>query len=545
MFNPEKKKLKNKIKKPIKSVFGRLTMIGAAILLQLALLLFVSLELNTAIIPLQTASYILAFIAALHLESRDMISEMKVPWMFLILLFPLFGSFVYFLLSENRTSVKRKKLLGKICLKSRLFSYPESDLPFSTDEVEATETIEEFGEKRLLKKANKIMSGDESGQSRFLTLSAGLMPYGKCITEYYPDGESFWESMCLEMEQAEKFIFLEYFIIGDGVMLERILDILERKAKEGVEVRLLYDDLGSIGKVPCFYPDYLKTRGINCKKFNSFVPFLTAVQNNRDHRKITVIDGKTGFIGGTNIADEYINVVERFGNWKDSSVMIKGNAVKSLTLMFLQLWALQNGKCDDFSYYIDVDAGEFEGEEGFVQPYGSGPRPIYGEAIAENLYVNMIEQAKKSLFIMTPYFVTGRRVTDALKSAKKRGVDVRIVIPSIPDKKAVYLQTKRTCAALKKCGIRIYEYTPGFVHSKNVLVDGKSAVCGTINFDFRSFYHHYECAVLLVGTKSVKAMNDDFEDTFLKSREWTEEDSLLSLPQKAVATLGILLTPLL
>lgn len=544
MFRPEKKKAKNKIKKPIKSIFGRLTIIGAAIFLQLALLLFVSFVSYMAVIPLQVVSYLFAVIAVFHLESRDMISEMKVPWMFLILLFPLFGSFIYFLLSENRTSAKRKKLLGKICLKSRLFSYPGSDLPFRTDEVEEKEK-EEVGEKRLVRKANAIMKEDESGQSGYLTLSAGLMPYEKCLTEYYPDGESFWESLCAELEKAEKFIFLEYFIIGDGVMLGRIIDILERKAKEGVEVRLLYDDLGSIGKVPCFYPDYLKTRGINCRKFNRFVPVLTAVQNNRDHRKITVVDGKVGFTGGTNLADEYINAIERFGNWKDGSVMIKGNAVKSLTLMFLQLWSLQAGKCEEFSDYIDVDAGEFDGEEGFVQPYGTGPRPIYDEPIAENLYVNMIEQAKKSVFIMTPYFVTGRRVIDALKSAAKRGVDVRIITPAIPDKKTVFLQTRRNYSGFLKSGIKIYEYTPGFIHSKNVLVDGERAVCGTINFDYRSFYHHYECAVFLVGTKSLSAMEKDFKETFEKSEEITKEKAALSLPARFAATLGILLAPLL
>ncbi len=535
------KKRASLVKKAGNSLFGRLTFIGLSILFQFALLLVVGIYFYSYFAIIQVVSAVLALVAFLRLETRDMVAEMKVPWCFLILFFPLFGSFVYFLLGEPHLSPRRKKILKNIYRVSLPFSY--SGAPLSQEEAE--EGIGDPPAKGKIKKtALRLIEEDGGGQARYLARATGLVPYEKCYTRYFPDGESFWESLCEEIAKAEKFVFLEYFIVEDGKMLGRILDLLAEKSAQGVDVRLLYDDIGSVGKVPFFYPELLKKRGINCLKFNHFVPVLTAVQNNRDHRKIAVIDGKCGFIGGTNLADEYINAVRRFGNWKDSSLLVKGEAVRSLTLMFLQLWSLQREETEDFSPFLAVEAGEYE-EEGTVQPYGTGPKPFYLEPVAENLYVSLIEQAQKSLWIMTPYFVTERRIMDALACAAGRGVDVRIVTPHIPDKKTVYLQTKRNYTFFLRNGIRVYEYTPGFLHSKNVLMDDEKAVVGTINFDYRSLFHHYECAVLLSGTKTVADMKEDFLATFAVSEEMDEEKARLSLPAKLSATLGILLSPLL
>ncbi len=525
MKNKGKDRRKINISRAGKSIFGRLPIIGSAIFFQLVLMLLLGAILNSYYFPVQVASDVFAVVAFVHLESRDMAAEMKLPWILLIFIFPLFGAVIYFILSENRLTPARKRLLLDIYDKSLIYYFP-----LLSKEEEET--------------GKSVVERDESGVSLFLSKSSGLIPYENCATEYYPDGERFWESLCAELERAEKFIFMEYFIVEEGVMFDRILRILKRKAKEGVEVRLMYDDIGSVGTLPFDYPKKIEKMGISCRKFNRFVPLLTAVQNNRDHRKITVVDGRTGFIGGSNLADEYINAKVRFGQWKDSSVMIKGGAVKSLTLMFLQLWALQSKKTEDFSVYMEEEPEIFE-EKGTVQPFGDGPKPFYDEEIGENLYLTLINQAKNSVWIMTPYFVTDKRITTAVESAAKRGVDVRIVTPHIPDKKTVYRQTKRNYSSFIRAGVKVYEYTPGFIHSKNVLCDGEAGVCGTINFDYRSFCHHYECAVVLRGTDSLGDMKKDFEETFAVSEEMTEKTARMSFFGRLLANIGIILTPLL
>lgn len=519
--SPEKvKKQKNNFyaRKVSHSIFGRLTIIGFGIFLQLALMLAVSiiasLYFSRLYMWVSIVSAVVMIVTMIHIIQRDMIAEMKIPWMLLVAIFPVFGCVVYFLLSESRFKPKTKKLLKNNFKESQKYCPPREE--------------------------NKLNT-----LSEYLYCSTGLSAHANNSLKYFPDGESFWEELCSELEKAEKFIFMEYFIIQNGVMFGRIMDILMKKVNEGVEVRFLYDDVGSIGKVPVSFPDEMRKVGIKCYKFNGFMPVLSAVQNNRDHRKITVIDGKVGFMGGTNFADEYINVVTRFGKWKDSNIMIKGSAVNNLTLLFLQLYTVIENKNEDYLPYLNMSPEKFD-EEGIVHPFGDGPRIVYKEAVAENLFTNMIERAQKRVWIITPYFVCDERLRGAVIEAAKRGVDVRVIIPSVPDKVSVYTQTKRQCLELLKNGVRVYIYKPGFIHSKNLLTDEGEAVCGTINFDYRSLYHHYECAAYIKDSPCIKDIEKDYEDTFTECVLAAESDlKERNIFKRIISHISLLIQPLL
>ena len=309
---------------------------------------------------------------------------------------------------------------------------------------------------------------------------------------------------------------MEYFIIERGQMWNSILEILKRKVSEGVEVRVMYDDLGTIYKLPNNYPKRLKKMGINCVKFNSFVPIMSALHNNRDHRKITVVDGRVGFVSGLNIADEYINVVQKFGHWKDTGVKIEGEAIKSLLMMFLQLYNVQSQTDESFELYLkDVKPVK---ANGVVCPYGDGPRYFYDEYVAENVYLNMINKADRYIYITTPYLIIDSKLNQALISAAQRGVDVRIITPSVPDKKIIFALTRSSYKRLQKAGVKIFEYQKGFIHSKQVLCDDEVAIVGTINLDYRSLLHHYECGVLMSGVDCLKDIKRDFNSLFTDSK---------------------------
>ena len=299
-----------------------------------------------------------------------------------------------------------------------------------------------------------------------------------------------------ELEQAEHYIYIEYFIINDGVMWRTILDILEQKVAQGVDVRLIYDGFGCLTTLPYKYDKFLREKGIQCKVFNPFRPVLNIIQNNRDHRKICVIDGKTGFTGGINLADEYINQKERFGHWKDTAVMLKGDAVWSMTMMFLHMWNVVNGIQTPIDYAAHSPHAyhpeEFEGS-GFVQPFTD--TPLDGETLGENVYLNIINRAKRYVYICTPYLIIDNEMMTALCLAAKSGVDVRIMTPGVPDKKMVFLLTQSYYAQLIEAGVKIYEYQPGFLHAKSFVCDDEIAVVGTINLDYRSLYLHFEDGV--------------------------------------------------
>ena len=351
--------------------------------------------------------------------------------------------------------------------------------------------------------------------------------------------------MVEELKKAEKFIFLEYFIIAPGVMWDTILDILIEKVKQGVEVRVLYDDAGCITTLAPDYYKVLQGLGMKAKVFNPIKPRLAIQMNNRDHRKILVIDGKVGMTGGINLADEYINAKERFGHWKDCSVMLKGEAVWNLTLMFLQFWNYDEKIKDnvfdfkpDFNEFIDIE------NDGYVQPYSDSPTD--NENVGEYTHINMINGANRYVYATTPYLVIDNEMKTALTLAAKNGVDVRILVPHIPDKWYVFAVTRANYQPLIKAGVKIYEYTPGFVHGKTFVVDDDMAVVGTVNMDYRSYYLHYECGVWFYRSKVVMDVKQDYLHSLAKSHEVTlEECKNVKLPVRIMRSILNLFSPMM
>ena len=330
-------------------------------------------------------------------------------------------------------------------------------------------------------------------------------------------GEMF-PAMLEALRSAEHFIFMEYFIINQGYMFQTIVDILEEKAKQGVEVRLIYDDMGCIGTLPPHYYKILQKKGIKCAAFNPFRPVMSVIMNNRDHRKILVVDGTVGFTGGINLADEYINKIERFGYWKDTGVRIEGEGVWSLTNMFLGMWNSIVRSSEDYKKYLPPVHQTWNlDEDGFVQPYGDSP--LDHENVGENIYLNIISRAKKYVYIFTPYLIIDHETLVALRNAAKSGVDVRIVTPGIPDKKMVYLLTQSYYTPLLEAGVKIYQYTPGFLHAKSFVCDDEIATVGSVNLDFRSLYLHFECGVFMYRSKAVMQVKQDCMETFACSEE--------------------------
>ena len=429
-------------------------------------------------------------ITVFSVVNRDMHPECKLPWILCIVTLNLLGVLIYAVFSHSRPSRVQQK-------RHKLFF--EHTRHFSEGAL-SQETLE------------KTLKG-RADISAALTLSSPLaVAYGNTKTEYFASGESFFEALIKDLAAATKYIFLEFFILAKGEMWNAILTILRRKVQEGVEVRVMYDDVGSMGRVRAGYHKVLRKMGIRCVKFKPFLPVVTNLHNYRDHRKIVVIDGKIAYTGGINLGDEYINRVHPYGYWKDSAIRLEGVGAKSFLLLFLSMYNVQNKSDEDFAKYIPrYEAYE---SEGVVQGFGAGPKPIYENHIAEEVFLNLLGGAKRYAYLTTPYLVIDYRLKEALLLAARRGVDVRIVTPKIPDKKIVFALTRSSYAALIEAGVQIYEYTPGFMHAKNFLCDDEMGVVGTINFDYRSLVHHYEDAVLMFQTTALQEMKRDFDEIF-------------------------------
>lgn len=347
----------------------------------------------------------------------------------------------------------------------------------------------------------------------------GFPTYQNTSAKYFPSGEAKFEEMKIQLRKAKSFIFLEYFIVNQGYMWESILAILEQKVKEGVEVRFMYDGMCSMTRLPYHYPEEMERRGIHCKMFSPVRPVLSTVQNNRDHRKILVIDGQVAFTGGVNLADEYINQKERFGHWKDTAIMLEGEAVRSFTLMFLKMWnADKRIVQENFARYVTVPIEHTpEQGDGYVTPYSD--MPLDEEILGEQVYVDILFSAQRYVHIMTPYLILDYETLHALTYAAKRGVEVIIIMPHIPDKKYAFILAKTYYEELLEAGVQIYEYTPGFVHAKVFVSDDCKAVVGTINLDYRSFYLHFECAAMLYRNKEIPNIEKDFQETLKRCRK--------------------------
>lgn len=435
----------------------------------------------------------------LYLINKEENASYKISWIILILMLPIFGGLFYLFFGDKRPS---KKLRNKLNLTHQMYR---------NDYIQKLHIIKEL----------KQMDKRDAQISQYILKQSDFPIYDKTLTTYYPVGEVMFQDMLEELERAEHFIFLEYFIIDEGYMWNTILDILVKKAKQGVDVRLIYDDVGSIFLLPKGYDKKMEALGIRCLPFNPFLPFFSLVLNNRDHRKILVIDGHTAFNGGINLADEYINQKKRFGHWKDTAVKLKGEGVWSFTLMFLEIWAAFKP--------VDVDITKFSPyaykkerfeSDGYVQPFGDSP--LDNEKLGENIYTEIINAAKDYVYIFTPYLILDDEMKSSFCLAAKRGVDIRIVTPAIPDKKMVYRLTRSNYAALLKAGVKIYEYTPGFLHAKSFVSDDRVAVVGTINLDYRSLYLHFECGTFMYHCKAVMDLKKDALKTMKLSKEIKE-----------------------
>lgn len=418
------------------------------------------------------------------------------PWIILILLFPIFGTILLITLSSNYA---RSKLLKNI------FKSEKEYQQYLNQDIKIRKEIDE---------------NDLDNLKYIIDRSKYPVTKNNKIT-YYDYGEKFYPELLKELNKAEKFIFLEYFIINKGQMWDGILKILKEKASQGVEVRILYDDMGSIAMLSTKYPNELKKMGIKCIPFNKVSPFKGIFMNNRDHRKMTIIDGKVAFSGGVNLSDEYININSKLGIWKDNGIKIEGDAIWNLTIMFLTMWNA-NIKEDKDILKFKYEFKNTEKIDGYVVPYGVAP--LHEDLIGEDVYINIINSAKKYLYIMTPYLIIDTDMTNALIRAAKRGVDVKIIVPGIPDKKIVYTQTSSFFELLSNGGVKIYKFTKGFVHSKVYVSDDKRAVVGTINMDYRSLYLHFENGIYMENVKEIKDVKKDMDETLKDCKKLNDKD---------------------
>ena len=486
----------------LKLLFNRIFYVALALVVQLAWLLIALFRLMEYSRWVTIGMQAIGFLVVLWIVNKKINPSYKLAWTMLILIFPVFGVSLYLLFG-----------------KSRIGAVMEQHYQNLIDETAEYLEGSELTRKRLNEDDRSMRI-----QSDYIWQYSRYPVHENTTAEYFQVGDDMFPVLVHELEQAKHFIFIEYFIINDGVMWQTILNILEKKAKEGVDVRLIYDGFGCLTTLPYKYDQEMRRRGIKCEVFNRFRPILNIIQNNRDHRKICVIDGWTGFTGGINLADEYVNRKIRFGHWKDTAIMLEGDAVRSFTLMFLEMWNVaKSEKVEEFDPYLDVIyEREKHSGEGFVIPYGDSP--IDGEHVGKMVYMDILNTSKRYVHIMTPYLILDNEMMTALKFAAKRGVEVIIIMPHVPDKWYAFVLAKTYYNELLDAGVQIYEYTPGFVHAKVFTSDDRKAVVGTINMDYRSLYLHFECAAFLYENSEIPAVENDFQETLKKCQKITQED---------------------
>lgn len=480
----------------LKRVVQRVILLVSSFILQIGVISFFLLKYSESFFDFYLASLTLSIIIVFIIINNKSNPSYKIAWIVPVMIFPIFGGLFYLLYGGNKLSTREK-------LKMVIQNIEMTNSLKQDDEI-----IKKIGDKSIYAK----------NQSEYILNYAKCPVYNNTETTYFKIGEEKFEALLRELKKAEKFIFLEYFIIQEGKMFNSILEILEEKAKQGVDVRLIYDDVGCIVTLPHNYKNTLEAKGIKCRVFNPIKPFFTRRLNNRDHRKIVVIDGDVGFTGGINLADEYINEYEKHGYWKDAGIMLKGDAVWNLTVMFLSMWDYIDNKEEDYIKF-KPSKNKYYNSKGYVQPFDDSP--LINEPIGETVYLNLINKAKDYIYINTPYLIIDNEMATALKIAAKSGVDIKIVTPYIPDKKFVHAVTKSYYESFIKDGIEIYEFTPGFMHAKTFVVDDEYGVVGSINLDFRSLYLHYECGVWLYKTESIKSMKDDYLETLKRCHKVT------------------------
>jgi len=475
--------------------------VSLVIILQVVLLVFFVVNTSRFSYWIEYGLTFLSFIVAIKVVGKSVNGSFKLIWVVLILAFPVVGGLLYLWFNYQQSTKKFKKRLAVL----------------------------EEGTKAMLSMPGEFfdiaagVAPECMNQISYLQKYAGYPVYTGTRTEYLSPGEAKFERLLEILKKAEKYIFLEYFSIKEGIMWNSVLEILIEKAKKGVDIRIIYDDVGCFLMFPKDYPKKMEEYGIKCVVFNPIRPVFATVQNYRDHRKIAIADGVTAITGGINLSDEYINAVEKYGHWKDAAVLLEGPGVWSFTVIFLRMWAMCTGVDENFAeFYPDFGKAQEPEPEGLVQPYADSP--LDNEQVGENVYLQMIGNAREYVYINTPYLVPGDSMLSALSLAAKSGVDVRLVTPSYPDKVYVHIVTRSYYRELIMAGVKIYEYSEGFIHSKTTIADGKVATVGTSNIDFRSFYLSFECGVWLYNCGAVAEIYKDFMETLNRCRRMSENE---------------------
>lgn len=490
--------LKKGQKGMIHAVFSRFGLILLLLILQVLFLFSIFQWFEEFLPHIFGGAVVLTFIMVIYLLNSKMNPTAKITWLIVIMLLPVFGVLLFLYTQSD---------IGHRILKARInyiITASKECIP-QQEEVRQHLTKENPGVAAL---------------AHYMHRSGCHPVFENTAVTYFPLGEDKFEEMLKQLEAAKHFIFMEYFIVDEGLMWGRVLEILAKKAAQGVEVRVMYDGICEFALLPRDYPRRLRALGIKCKVFAHVSPFVSTHYNYRDHRKILVIDGHTAFNGGVNLADEYINQKEKFGHWKDTAVMLKGDAVRSFTLMFLQMWGIDEIK-EETVDFLSYPAYPVEKAKGYVIPYGDCP--LDDDKLGERVYMDILNRSLSYVHIMTPYLILDGEMETALKFAAERGVEVVLVLPGIPDKAIPYALAKTHYASLLESGVKIYEYTPGFVHAKVFVSDQAEAVVGTINLDYRSLYHHFECATYLYRTDCIQEIEADFQSTLAKCRQVTTE----------------------
>jgi len=505
-----------------RQIFHRRVMVILMLLIQVA---FLAHLIMSGSLLSQCFSRLLTMISlsvSLYIISKKEKGAFKLTWVFLILLFPLFGGLMYLLFNFQTTTKQFANQIKQIDERTQNY--------FHLTQNSYTDA--------------KIHIPEHLPQIRYLQEFAGFPIYTNTSSHYLSPGECKFKVLKEELEKAEKYIFLEYFIVQEGIMWDEIFEILKRKAKKGVLVRLIYDDMGCFLILPKDFSAKLKKHGIECAVFNPFKPFLTVKQNNRDHRKIAVIDGKVAFTGGVNLADEYINAVVKFGHWKDAAIMIKGEAAWSFTVMFLQMWGLCKNVQENYEDYYPWKNQKCPAQnDGYIQPYADSP--MDSENVGEHVYLQIINNAKDYVYIYTPYLIIDDSMVSALTLAAKSGIDVRIITPHKWDRWIIHMTTRSYYRELIKAGVKIYEYSKGFLHAKAFVSDDMTATVGTTNLDFRSLYLHFECGAWLYNTSAVMELKQDFLQTQKDCQQITRKDCTPNLFMQLFQDILRLFAPLM
>lgn len=477
-------------------LFGRTGIIMFLLLIQVIVLFTIFRFLESLMTYALSTLFIFSIFMVIYVINSNHNTSVKLSWIILIMLVPGFGSLLYIFIRAD---------IGHRTIKRRFKSIVK-------------ETQSEFVDQDALMERLKEEDKGLYNLATYTKKAGGFPIYEDSSTKYFPLGEDAFEEILVRLKKAEKFIFMEYFIVDEGYMWGQILKILSDKVKEGVEVRFIYDGTCEFSLLPRNYSEKLKELGIQCKVFAPIRPFLSTHYNYRDHRKIMVIDGRVAFTGGINLADEYINKIEVYGHWKDTAIMIQGKAVESFTIMFLQMWNINE---ENRSYMTDLYKSPVldKKEKGYALPFGDSP--LDDDKVGQMIYMDMLDRAENYVYIMTPYLILDGEMVSSLQFAARRGINVKIIMPHVPDKKFVFAQSRSHYRELIDSGIEIYEYTPGFMHAKAFLSDDTKAVVGTINLDYRSLYHHFECGLYMEGVSAISEIKSDFTDTLKKSQRVT------------------------